>query len=110
MEIKKIKRQIVSKLDRKNDQYEINASEMVNKLNDIDLLLDEAEIICRFICLYTLDTASNLGVYSPGAIPTRKENADANSCFKHFTILWRYRILLFCSATHYFRLFYQYRS
>ena len=44
MEIKKIKRQIVSKLDRKNDQYEINASEMVNKLNDIDLLLDEAEI------------------------------------------------------------------
>jgi len=44
MEIKKIKRQIVSKLDRKNDQYEINASEMMNKLNDIDLLLDEAEI------------------------------------------------------------------
>ena len=44
MEIKKIKRQIISKLDRKNDQYEINASEMVNKLNDIDLLLDEAEI------------------------------------------------------------------
>jgi acetyl-CoA carboxylase carboxyltransferase component len=44
MEIKKIKRQIISKLDRKNDQYEINASEMVNKLNDIDFLLDEAEI------------------------------------------------------------------
>ena len=44
MEIKKIKRQIISKLDKKNDQYEINASEMVNKLNDIDLLLDEAEI------------------------------------------------------------------
>jgi len=44
MEIKKIKRQIVSKLDRKNDQYEINASEMMNKLNDIDLLLNEAEI------------------------------------------------------------------
>jgi len=44
MEIKKIKRQIVSKLDKQNDQYEINTSEMINKLNDIDQLLDEAEL------------------------------------------------------------------
>ena len=44
MEIKKIKRQIVSKLDKKNDQYEINTSEMISKLNDIDQLLDEAEL------------------------------------------------------------------
>ena len=43
MEIKKIKRQIVSKLDKQNDQYEINTSEMISKLNDIDQLLDEAE-------------------------------------------------------------------
>ena len=44
MEIKKIKRQIVSKLDKQNDQYEINTSEMISKLNDIDQLLDEAEL------------------------------------------------------------------
>ena len=44
MEIKKIKRQIVSKLDKQNDQYEINTSEMISKLNDIDELLDEAEL------------------------------------------------------------------
>ena len=44
MEIKKIKRQIVSKLDKQNDQYEINTSEMISKLNDIDQLLDEAEM------------------------------------------------------------------
>ena len=44
MEIKKIKRQIVSKLDKQNDQYEINTSEMIGKLNDIDQLLDEAEL------------------------------------------------------------------
>ena len=44
METKKIKRQIVSKLDKQNDQYEINTSEMISKLNDIDQLLDEAEL------------------------------------------------------------------
>ena len=44
MEIKKIKRQIVSKLDKQNDQYEINTSEMISKLNAIDQLLDEAEL------------------------------------------------------------------
>ena len=44
MEIKKIKRQIVSKLDKQNDQYEINTSEMISKLNNIDQLLDEAEL------------------------------------------------------------------
>ena len=44
MEIKKIKRQIVSKLDKQNDQYENNISEMISKLNDIDQLLDEAEL------------------------------------------------------------------
>ena len=44
MEIKKIKRQIVSKLDKQNDQYEINTIEMISKLNDIDQLLDEAEL------------------------------------------------------------------
>ena len=44
MEIKKIKRQIVSKLDKQNDQYEINTTEMISKLNDIDQLLDEAEL------------------------------------------------------------------
>ena len=44
MEIKKIKRQIDSKLDKQNDQYEINTSEMISKLNDIDQLLDEAEL------------------------------------------------------------------
>ena len=44
MEIKKIKRQIVSKLDKQNDQYEINTSEMISKLKDIDQLLDEAEL------------------------------------------------------------------
>ena len=44
MEIKKIKRQIVSKLDKQKDQYEINTSEMISKLNDIDQLLDEAEL------------------------------------------------------------------
>ena len=44
MEIKKIKRQIVSKLDKQNDQYEINTREMISKLNDIDQLLDEAEL------------------------------------------------------------------
>ena len=44
MEIKKIKRQIVSKLDKQNDQYEINTSEMISKLNDIDQLLDEGEL------------------------------------------------------------------
>tara|TARA_B100000945_G_scaffold265490_1_gene224924 strand:+ start:193 stop:1839 length:1647 start_codon:yes stop_codon:yes gene_type:complete len=44
MEIKKIKRQIVSKLDKQNDQYEINTSEMISKMNDIDQLLDEAEL------------------------------------------------------------------
>ena len=44
MEIKKIKRQIVSKLDKQNDQYEINTSVMISKLNDIDQLLDEAEL------------------------------------------------------------------
>ena len=44
MEIKKIKRQIVSKLDKQDDQYEINTSEMISKLNDIDQLLDEAEL------------------------------------------------------------------
>ena len=44
MEIKKIKRQIVSKLDKQNDQFEINTSEMISKLNDIDQLLDEAEL------------------------------------------------------------------
>ena len=44
MEIKKIKRQLVSKLDKQNDQYEINTSEMISKLNDIDQLLDEAEL------------------------------------------------------------------
>ena len=44
MEIKKIKRQIVSKLDKQNDQYEINTSEMISKLDDIDQLLDEAEL------------------------------------------------------------------
>ena len=44
MEIKKIKRQIVAKLDKQNDQYEINTSEMISKLNDIDQLLDEAEL------------------------------------------------------------------
>ena len=44
MEIKKIKRQIISKLDKQNDQYEINTSEMISKLNDIDQLLDEAEL------------------------------------------------------------------
>ena len=44
MEIKKIKRQIVSKLDKQNDQYQINTSKMISKLNDIDQLLDEAEL------------------------------------------------------------------
>ena len=44
MEIIKIKRQIDSKLDKQNDQYEINTSEMISKLNDIDQLLDEAEL------------------------------------------------------------------
>ena len=44
MEIKKIKRQIVSKLDKQNDQYEINTSEMISKLKDIDQLLDDAEL------------------------------------------------------------------
>ena len=44
MEIKKIKRQIDSKLDKQNDKYEINTSEMISKLNDIDQLLDEAEL------------------------------------------------------------------
>jgi len=36
MEIKKIKRQIVSKLDMQSDQYEINSKEMIKKLKDID--------------------------------------------------------------------------
>ena len=44
MEIKKIKRQIDSKLDKQNDQYEINTSEMISKLKDIDQLLDDAEL------------------------------------------------------------------
>jgi len=44
MEIKKIKRRILSKLDNQSDQYEINSNEMINKLNVIDLLLDEAEV------------------------------------------------------------------
>ena len=44
MEIKKIKRKIVSKLDKQNNQYEINSNEMISKLKDIDELLDEAEL------------------------------------------------------------------
>ena len=44
MEIKKIKRKIVSKLDKQNNQYEINSNEMITKLKDIDALLDEAEL------------------------------------------------------------------
>ena len=44
MEIKKIKRKIVSKLDKQNNQYEINSNEMISKLKDIDALLDEAEL------------------------------------------------------------------
>lgn len=44
MEIKKIKRQIVSKLDMQSDQYEINSKEMIKKLKDIDELYDEAEL------------------------------------------------------------------
>ena len=44
MEIKKIKRKIVSKLDKQNNQYEINSNEMISKLKDIDVLLDEAEL------------------------------------------------------------------
>ena len=44
MEIKKIKRKIVSKLDKQNDQYEINSNEMITKLKDMDALLDEAEL------------------------------------------------------------------
>ena len=42
MEIKKIKRQIVSTLDKQSDQYEINSKEMIKKLKDIDELYDEA--------------------------------------------------------------------
>ena len=44
MEIKKIKRKIVSKLDKQNNQYEINSNEMITKLKDMDALLDEAEL------------------------------------------------------------------
>ena len=44
MEIKKIKRQIVSTLDKQSDQYEINSKEMIKKLKDIDELYDEAEL------------------------------------------------------------------
>ena len=44
MEIKKIKRQIVSKLDMQSDQYEVNSKEMIKKLKDIDELYDEAEL------------------------------------------------------------------
>ena len=44
MEIKKIKRKIVSKLDKQNNKYEINSNEMITKLKDMDALLDEAEL------------------------------------------------------------------
>ena len=44
MEIKKIKRQIISSLDSQGSQFEVNSNAMKNKIQEIDNLLDQAEL------------------------------------------------------------------
>ena len=44
MEIKKIKKKIISKLDIRSEVYKDNYSEMIKKLSEIEDLLDLAEI------------------------------------------------------------------
>ena len=44
MELKKIKQQIVSKIDRRSPVFQANHQELLRKLDEIDDLLDLAEI------------------------------------------------------------------
>ena len=78
MEIKKIKRKIVSKLDKQNNQYEINSNEMISKLKDIDALLDEAASLGASSTCHQKDSTS-----AAPSLPTSSCVASEQSGLHH---------------------------